>query len=115
MHSMIKPTLYASGLTVLWGFLAFANPTITYHLAPFLVAAAVPVGTALNESTSSATSGIAAATGLALALAAAAVLGMTEHLTGPSLLPAGGAVVETVVFGGVGAIGGLAYAIWHGR
>ena len=43
------------------------------------------------------------------------VLGLTEHLAGPSLLPSGGAVLEAVVFGGIGAVGGLAFAIRHHR
>ena len=115
MKTIIRPSLYGLGLTILWVGLASANPTITYHLAPVLVTIVVPVGSALNRRLKPATAVVATTVGLALAYAATAGLGVTEHLTGPSLLPSGGAVVEAVVFGAVGAAGGFVFAIWPRR
>jgi len=115
MQTIIQPSLYGLGLTLLWGVLAINNPTITYHLAPLLVAVAIPVGAALTEAITIRTALAAASIGVTLALGAAVALGITDHLAGPSLLPSGGAVLEAVVFGGVGGFGGLAFAIWRRR
>lgn len=115
MQTIIRPSLYGLGLTILWVGLASANPTITYHLAPVLVAVAVPVGSALNGRLEPLTAVAATAIGLALTYGATAGLGVTDHLTGPSLLPSGGAVVEAIVFGAVGAVGGFVFAIWPRR
>ena len=115
MQTIIRPSLYGLGLTLLWIGLASANPKITYHLAPLLVAMTVPVGSALNARLKPATAVAASASGLALTYGATVGLGATDHLTGPSLLPSGGAVVEAIVFGAVGAVGGLVFAIWRRR
>ena len=95
--------------------LAFSNPTITYHLAPFLVAVVIPIGVASTETITTRTAVTAPSIGAVVALGAVVVLGSTEHLAGPSLLPTGGAVLEAIVFGSIGAIGGLAFAIWRHR
>jgi hypothetical protein len=115
MQTIIPPSLYGLGLALLWGVLAFNNPTITYHLAPLLVAVVIPIGSSLTETIPTRTALMATSIGLALTLGAVIVLGLTEHLAGPSLLPSGGAVVEAVVFGGIGGVGGLAFAIRHHR
>lgn len=115
MQSIIRPSLYGLGLTILWVGLASANPTITYHLAPALVAIAVPVGAALNGRLEPPAAVAASAIGLALTYGATVGLGVTDHLTGPSLLPSGGAVVEAFVFGAIGAVAGVVFAIWPRR
>lgn len=115
MQTIIRPSLYGLGLTLLWGVLAFSNPMITYHLAPLLVAVVIPIGAALTAAITTQTALAATSIGLALTLGAVIMLGLTEHLAGPSLLPGGGAVLEAVLFGGIGAAGGLAFAIRHHR
>ncbi len=115
MQTIIRPSLYGLGLTVLWVVLASINSATTYHLAPLLVAVAVPAGSALTGPMSLQTAGTAATIGIALTYGATLILGTTDHLTGPSLLPTGGAVLEAIVFGAVGAIGGFAYAAWRPR
>jgi hypothetical protein len=75
----------------------------------------IPVGAALTEAISIRTTLTATSIGVALTLGSAMVLGITDHLAGPSLLPSGGAVLEAVVFGGIGAVGALVFAIWHHR
>lgn len=115
MQTIIRPSLYGLGLTVLWIGLASANPKITYHLAPVLVAIAVPVGSTLNGRLKPPTAVAASAIGLVLTYGTAVGLGATNHLAGPSLLPSGGAVVEAIVFGAVGAVGGFVFAIWPRR
>lgn len=110
--------LYLSlGLAVLWVVLAFVNPKTTYHLAPPLVVAAVPLS---HRSTGSGPlSGPAAAgavvSGLTNALVATAVLFFFDKLEGESLLPFGDAVVESLLFALGGAVAGFFIGSWGRR
>lgn len=90
----------AVGFTVLWVVVAVSRPGTTFHLAPVVVAAAPPFLASRNRLA-------AAAGGMAFVTVVALGMGVAGTLAGPSLLPWGGAVVETVVFGAVGAIVGL--------
>lgn len=111
MQPLTRPTLYAAGLTGLWIVLAWGRPTVTYHLAPLLVAIVVPGAIALSEKAGWSLTALATGTGALLAAVATIVLGTTGHLAGPSLLPSGGAVVEAWVLAAVGAAGGGALAV----
>lgn len=105
MTLLTKPVGYAIGLTVLWALLAWNSPSTTYHLAPILVAIVIPGALLLgDEEAPRRTMVTAALAGTALALGATGFLGGTDHLTGGSLLPFGGAVTEAVVFVIAGAI-----------
>ncbi len=97
------------GLAVLWVVLAFLRSGTTFHLAPILVAGALPVVVAfdLQDQISAQHLVLPTAIGLVGALAATLVLTVADELTGPSLLPFGGAVTEAVVFSATGAIGGF--------
>lgn len=110
MQHLLRPVAYGLGLTVLWLVLAAANDSTTYHLAPLLIAAAVPIGTALTQNPSPARVTAAALIGIGFVYSTTALLGSTDRLTGPSLLPVGGAVLEAVVFGAAGALAGLGFA-----
>jgi peptidoglycan/LPS O-acetylase OafA/YrhL len=99
--------LYGVVLAGVWVLLAWLNDT-TLHFAPLLVAAFVPLGAALAGEPPPFSRRLAAtAVGAALALAATAVVALSGHLDGPSLLPAGGAVAEAVAFSLSGALIGL--------
>lgn len=115
MSALTRPALYGLGLTVLWVLLAAANESTTYHLAPLLIAVAVPVGAALSDRIDLRGAAMAASVGLALALAGTVFLAPADRLAGPSLLPVGGAVLEAVVFAATGTIGGLAFALAKSR
>lgn len=110
--------LYLSvGLALLWGILAFNNPTTTYHLGPPLVVLAVPLS---HRSTGSGPLSTAAAagasvSGLTNALVATALLFFFDRLEGESLLPFGDAAVESVLFAGVGAVVGFVVGVWGRR
>lgn len=97
--------LIGGGLAILWVVLTAISDGITYHLAPFLVAG-IPAFSYLFDSPSpTAARGIAVVGGgVALALAITAALAITGNLSGPSLLPAGGAALESVVFALVGGL-----------
>ncbi len=101
------------GLAVLWVVVAFFRSGTTFHLAPILVAAALPVALAYDTRNQTSTQDLVVATlfGLAIALIATLILTLADEMTGPSLLPSGGAVTEAVVFGLIGAIGGFVIAM----
>jgi hypothetical protein len=97
-----------AGLAVVWLVAAVLRPESTFHLAPILIAGAVPftqrrqgrdrVGTAVTS-------------GLTLAAAAAVLLATLDLLRGPSVLPLGDALVEALVFAPLGAFVGLTVAV----
>lgn len=102
-----KGLVYGLGLATLWVVMALISSTTTYHLAPLIVAAAPAIVDSLDRSSSMARLGLLAAMGLALALAVTGILAVSGHLEGPSLLPTGGAVFESVVFAFTGGLAGL--------
>ena len=89
--------------TLLWVTAASISPETTYHLAPLIVAA-TPAVTGRSHRFASAVAGTVFATGVATYLAA------TGRLAGPSLLPFGGALVESMLGAIVGGATGLALA-----
>jgi hypothetical protein len=107
--------LYLSlGLGLLWIFLAFNNPSTSYHLGPPLVAAAVALShrsTGSGPLSNPAAAGAAVA-GLTNALFATAILAVTDRLLGGTLLPFGDATVEAIVFAVGGAVIGFVIGIW---
>jgi len=98
------------GLAVLWVVVALLRDGTTFHLAPMLVAAVLPIVVASDNEEGVETSrlALAALAGLAIALLGTLFLAVAGEMTGPSLLPSGGAVAESVIFAIVGAIGGFA-------
>lgn len=115
MQHLLRPAAYGFGLTLLWLVLAVANSSTTYHLAPLLISAGVPIGAALTDRIGLRTAAVAAAIGIGLTYIATVVLSGTDRLAGPSLLPTGGAVMEAVVFGAAGAVAGFAFAATRHR
>ncbi len=100
------------GLSVLWVVVALVRSGTTFHLAPILVAAALPVAVAYDTRDQTSTRDLVLATvvGLAIALVATLILTLADEMTGPSLLPSGGGITEAVVFSLVGALGGFVIA-----
>ena len=100
------------GLALLWVVVAFIRSGATFHLAPILVAAAVPVAVSYDSRDNVSTLRLALASmiGLAISLVATLILTAADMMAGPSLLPSGGAVTEAVVFSLVGALGGFVVA-----
>lgn len=94
-------------LAAVWAVAAVAQPTSTYHLAPILIAGAVPVlgrrrGAPLSRLL------IAAVGGGLLAMVATVGLSAADLLQGPTLLPYGGAFAEAITFTATGmAFGAL--------
>lgn len=112
-----RPLIFSAGLALLWIAVAFIRDGATFHLAPALVAVIPPVVFAYETEGEISTRDLALATlaGLAVALAATLILSVAGQLTGPSLLPFGGAVIESVVFAAAGAAVGFVIAVLRGR
>lgn len=110
------PFLIGTGLAVLWLLLGFLSDGTTYHLAPLLVAA-IPASLYVLESAEPV---LARALGLVVtgtvaALVVIGILSAAGRLTGPSLLPFGGAVTESLVVAGSGALIAVAVGIVGSR
>ncbi len=105
---LLRSLGYSLGFAVLWLIVAALRPASTFHLAPLLVAGTAPVFGALEARQAATPTTLAGAAGLgtAVALAATAATAAAGWLTGPSLLPTGGAALEAVVFSIAGGIGG---------
>lgn len=115
LPSFSKGVLYGLGLAFLWMALALISSSTTYHLAPVIVAAAPAIVDASDQRGSLAQYGLLAAIGLAMALAVTGVLALSVGLNGPSLLPFGGAALESVVFSAAGGLVGLIGAVFLTR
>jgi hypothetical protein len=103
------------GLAVLWIIVAFARSGFTFHLAPILVAATFPVVYAFDTESRISARDLVPTTvaGLVISLLATLILAVAGEMTGPSLLPFGGAATEAVVFSLVGAIGGFGIGMFR--
>lgn len=101
------------GLGLLWLVLGLATDGTTYHLGPLLVAAVPALIYALESSAVTLGKVLSlVGGGVALALAISASLSATGRLTGPSLLPVGGAALEAVVFALLGGLAGAVVGAW---
>lgn len=89
--------LPAAGFAVLWIAAASFTPDVTYHLAPVIVAAAPAVMSPPDERA------LWSLLGFGLASATAIGLSTAGLLAGPSLLPVGGALLESIAGAVVGA------------
>lgn len=88
-------------MAVLWLAAGLLIDGTTFHLGPVLVAGAAPTMAERGRLG-------AALAGLGLAAATGSILAAAGHLDGPSLLPWGGAGMETAVGAVVGGLGGAA-------
>ncbi len=112
---LTKGLLYGLGLAALWVLLALISSTTTYHLAPLIVAGVPVIVDSSEQAGSTARLVLLATLGVFLALAVTAVLSVSGSLDGPSLLPIGGAALESVLFAIAGSLFGLVAAVLIGR
>lgn len=94
--------LMGAGFAILWAILAVTRDGVTLHLAPIIVAATPAAVTRRVVAGTFAGAGLLAATTVAL--------GAAGRLSGPSLLPWGAGLLETIVFGAIGVLGGALLA-----
>lgn len=96
-------SLPAIGFALIWIAAALLVEGTTFHLAPVIVAAAPAVRFPEWRVPG-------AAAGTAVAITVAVLLSVTGSLNGPSLLPIGGALFESIVAAVTGGIVGLVVA-----
>lgn len=87
-------TLAIFGLAAVWLAAAGWHPTTTYHLAPILIVAVGPLMLWSSKGGLLRTT----LTGTIVASGSALLLAALDLLRGPSLLPTGGALAESLVF-----------------
>jgi hypothetical protein len=107
---------YSAGLAVVWLIAAAFRPEVTYHLAPMLVAGALPVAMALDRDAAPGMRALALAAGAGFLLAAivALLLAAVGWLEGPTLGPFTSALAESIAGAALGAAAGfLAGALWR--
>ena len=101
---------YGLGFGSLWAVLVVVRPDTTFHLAPPLVAIVVPAVYRFSGGTSRPQALRLVGIGVGIAIATTIVLGLAGLLDGPSLLPFGGAFVESLIGATVGGAVGLVLA-----
>jgi hypothetical protein len=87
----------------LWAVLAIVTTGVTFHLAPAIVAGS---GALVSRRRSA----LWAGAGFGLAALVTVALSAGGHLEGPSLLPVGGAALESMVVAAAGAVFGVVAA-----
>lgn len=109
--------MWSALLAGLWVAVALIRPTSTFHLAPFLIAAAPPVLFTLDRETRADWTTVfrLAAAGMALALAATFVVAASGAMQGPAFESFSGPLVEAAVFAAVGTAVGIGFAWWKMR
>ncbi len=104
-------------LAVLWVAVATLRPATTFHLAPFLVAAAPPVLLVMDEGASADRTSVLriGAISTSLALGTALLLLVIGAMEGPAFELFPSPLVEAVAFAAVGAVGGIGFGWWRTR
>ena len=121
-HVTVRPDLrraliWSVALAALWVVVALIRPTSTFHLAPFLIAAAPPVLFTMDgdSPTNWATVLRLAAGGMAIALAATLLVAVFGAMQGPAFEWFSGPLVEAVAFTATGTAVGIGFAWWRMR
>ena len=101
----------------LWVAVALIRPTSTFHLSPFLVAAAPPVLLVLDEGASADRASVlrVGALSSALSMGAALLLFALGAMDGPVFEVFPSPMVEVLVFTAVGAVSGIGFGWWRTR
>ncbi len=109
--------MWGAMFAVLWVAVAILRPATTFHLAPFLIAAAPPVLFVLDEG-ASADRGSVLRIGVisaALSIGTALVLLAIGAMEGPVFEAFPGPLVEALAFTAVGAVVGIGIGWWRTR
>ena len=112
-----RALVWSGALAGLWVVVALIRPTSTFHLAPFLIAAAPPVLFTLDGDRRAEWPTVLrlAAGGTALALAATFAVSILGAMQGPPFEGFSGPLVEAVIFTAFGTAVGIGFAWWRMR
>jgi hypothetical protein len=110
-----RALVWGALLAVLWVVVALVRPASTFHLAPFLIAAAPPVLLVMDEGASAERASVLriGAISAALALGATLLLLGIGAMEGPTFELFSSPLVEAVVFTAVGAVSGTGFGLWR--
>lgn len=97
-------------VVALWAILIATRQGVTFHLAPIFSAAAPALLARYEGRLKQSTALYVGLIGLVITLVATFAFSAAGRMDGPSLLPAGGATSESVVFAVIGAIAGVLIA-----
>lgn len=97
-------------ILAVWSVLAYRSPTLTYHFAPLLAAAAWPVLERRSGSVPRAQALVAAVGAFAATTATGVALTIADRLEGPALWDRGHALWEVVIFAAVASAWALRVA-----
>jgi hypothetical protein len=111
-----SPLVIAAGaslvVSLIWVGLAWRTPTSTFHFAPLIAGV---IGPYAAKSRTGVVSPVRAfrltSAGMAAVAASIAFLAAVDRLRGPTFWSADGAAIEAALFGGLGALAGLAYLL----
>ena len=98
--------VWTVGVLVVWTILAIRNPTLTYHFAPLIAAAAWPIASRREAAQPLMQALISGVGALVLVTVVSLALWSSENLDGPILWGDGPAVVEALLFAALGALFG---------
>ena len=112
-----RALMWGAMLAVLWVAVAIFQPTSTFHLAPFLIAAAPPVLLILDEGAATDRASVlrVGAISLAIATGAALLLLAIGAMDGPVFEMFPGPMVEAFTFAAIGAVSGIGFGWWRTR
>ena len=112
-----RALMWGAMLAVLWVAVAIFQPTSTFHLAPFLIAAAPPVLLILDEGAATDRASVlrVGAISLAIAMGAALLLLAIGAMDGPVFEMFPGPMVEAFTFAAIGAVSGIGFGWWRTR
>ncbi len=113
---LLAATLAGLVFAAIWVLLAALRPGVTFHLAPLIVAATVPVTQRLTVGRPARPMEAAASAAVGAGLAALVLAGLeaTGRLDGPALDPFEGVVAESLVAIAIGVVAGLVVQLWPG-
>jgi len=108
---------WGATLAVLWVAVAIFRPTSTFHLAPFLIAAAPSVLLVLDEGAATDRASVlrVGAISLVLAVGAALVLLAVGAMDGPVFEVFPSPIVEAFTLAAIGAVSGVGFGWWRTR
>lgn len=103
-----RAILYTIGFTALWMGLAIWRDGLTYHLAPILIPL-IPafIFRGAVEGGHRASAAVPIGLGGSMAVGGSLVLAALDRMNGPSLLPFGDALVESLIFSVLGLVAAL--------
>lgn len=113
---LLAATVAGVVFAAIWVLLAAVRPGVTFHLAPLIVAAAVPVTHRLTVGRSArpVEAAVGAVVGAGLAALTLAGLSVAGLLEGPALAPFDSVAAESLVAISLGVLAGLAVQLWPG-